>query len=163
MRSLVDKHCWRGKADLHLLQRHVAHSWTPHKAGNDGCIVGGLKQAPAYDEFQRFLCVRRHGRVRIATNTVERHYRHPSTRYWCKSEHMWQQQASSMHLGHRLRAPAAECSAAFFERAQAVKRVSSKPPFGVCTVGMVKWHVNFGEAGGGGPSSTVKTGVPPHI
>ena len=58
-------------------------------------------------------------------------------------------------------APAAECSAAFFERAQAVKRASSYEPCCVCTAGIVRWHVNFGDAGGGGPSSTAKTGVPP--
>ena len=56
---------------------------------------------------------------------------------------------------------AAACSAAFLARATAVKEVCSYPPWGVSRAGMVRWHVNFGLAGGGGPSSITNIGVPP--
>ena len=53
---------------------------------------------------------------------------------------------------------AAACSAVFLERAHAVKRASSKLPCGVDTAGIVKWQVNFGDAGGPGPSSITNVG-----
>ena len=56
---------------------------------------------------------------------------------------------------------AAACSAAFLARATAVKELCSYPPCGELNAGIVRWHVNLGLAGGGGPSSITKTGVPP--
>ena len=56
---------------------------------------------------------------------------------------------------------AAACSAAFFARATAVKDFCSYPPCGELNAGIVRWQVNLGLAGGGGPSSITKTGVPP--
>lgn len=56
---------------------------------------------------------------------------------------------------------AAACSAAFFARATAVKDFCSYPPCGELNAGIVRWQVNLGLAGGGGPSSMTKTGVPP--
>lgn len=38
---------------------------------------------------------------------------------------------------------AAACSAPFFERAKAVKCISEKPPWGVCTAGMIRLQVNL--------------------
>ena len=69
---------------------------------------------------------------------------------------------SSPHAVMNSRAiSAAACSAAFLARATAVKDFCSYPPCGELNAGIVRWQVNLGLAGGGGPSSITNTGVPP--
>lgn len=60
-----------GPAELHLLQRHLANSWTSGNGGHNGSIVGGLQQAPAGDELERFLCTMAYGRVRERQNSAK--------------------------------------------------------------------------------------------